>query len=89
MQTVIRNVKDIDADERRYLEGTLGHQLQENQRIVIRVIDLGVEPDEATGRAALADASLIARKGRANAAAQGVGEEEVDEAIDHVRGHKK
>ncbi|MBW3539127.1 MAG: hypothetical protein KY476_02550 [Planctomycetes bacterium] len=92
MESVIRNVKDIDANERRYLEGTLGRQLQENQQVVIRVIDLGVEPDAATRRAALADASAIARKGRANAAARGVSEEQVDaavdEAIDHVRRHK-
>jgi hypothetical protein len=89
METVIRNVKDIDADERRYLEGTLGRQLQENQRVVIRVIDLGVEPDEETRRAALADASSIARKGRGNAAAQGVGDAAIDEAIHHARGHKQ
>ena len=93
METVVRNVKDIDANERRYLEGTLGRQLRENQRVVIRVIDLGVEPDAETRRAALGDASLIAQKAKANAAAQGVGEEEVDaaleQAIDHVRGHKQ
>ena len=89
METVVRNVKDIDANERRYLEGTLGRQLQENQQVIIRVIDLGVEPDDATRRGALGDASAIARKARANAAALGVTDEEVDaaidEAIDHVR----
>ena len=89
MQTVIRNVKDIEANERRCLEGTLGRPLQENQQVIICVIDLNEELDEATRRSALANASAIAQKGRANAVAQGVGGGEVDaaidEAIEHVR----
>jgi len=93
MESIIRHVKDIGADERRYLEGALGRQLQENQQVIIRVIDLGVEPDEQTRRSALADAAAIAQKGRANAAAQGVTDEEVDaaidEAIEHARRHKE
>ena len=48
MQTVIRNVKDIEPNERHCLEGTLGRQLQENQQVIICVIDLNEEPDEAT-----------------------------------------
>jgi len=92
MESIVRNVKDIEPAERRYLESTLGRRLQENQQVVIQVIDLAVEPDAETKQAALARASQIARKGRANAAEQGVTEEEVDaaidEAMDHVRRRK-
>lgn len=89
MEAVIRHVKDIDADERRYLESALGRQLNDNQQVIIRVIEVGVEPDEQTRRQALDNAAAIARKGRSNAAAQSVSEEEVnaaiDKAIDHAR----
>ena len=91
MESIIRTVKDINAEERRCLESALGRQLKENQRIIIQVIDVGLEPNEDVRRQAHREASEIARKGRANAAAQGVTEEEVDAAIDeaiaHVRRH--
>ena len=44
METVIRNVGDIDAHDRLALEHILGHRLQENQQLVIRVVNLQVAP---------------------------------------------
>ena len=92
MESVIRNVKEIAADERRYLERTLGQLLSENQQVVIHIIDVDVEPDETTRRQALGEAAEIARQGRANAARQGVTDAEADaateEAIRKARGRK-
>jgi hypothetical protein len=89
MEAIIRNVGDINTDERRVYESVLGHTLRENQRVIIRVIELGDEPDQATRKAALGLAAEIARQGRAAAAAQGIAPEEadvdIDEAIQEIR----
>lgn len=87
METIIRNVKNIDADERRYLESTLGKQLESNQQVIIRVINVGIEPDRQTRDGELDGAAAIGRKGRENAASQGVTEAEVDAAIDEAIAH--
>jgi hypothetical protein len=40
MDTIVRNVGDIDAGDRQALEHVLGQRLQQNQQLVIRVINL-------------------------------------------------
>jgi hypothetical protein len=45
METVIRNVGEIDARDRQALEHVLGHALRENQQLVIRVVTLQVQPE--------------------------------------------
>ncbi len=84
MESIIRNVSDIELDERRMYESVLGHALQQNQRIILRVVDLGREPDDTTRTAALGQAVEIARQGRAAAAAQGVTPEEADAAVEEA-----
>ena len=82
MESIIRDVKNIESSERQVYESVLGHVLRENQRVVIRVIDLESEPDQASRRAALSRAVEIARQGRAAVEAQGITAEEADAAID-------
>lgn len=93
MESIIRNVKDIEADERQVYEHVLGQPLHDNQLVIVRVINPGVEPEPAVRDQALAEAAEIAREGRASAAAQGVSEEEagqiIDEAIREVRSQKR
>jgi hypothetical protein len=40
MESVIRNVRDIDSRERQALEQVLGQHLKENQKIIIQVVTL-------------------------------------------------
>ena len=93
MESIIRDVRDIVPDERRVYEAAIGHALHENQRVVIRVVDMDAEPDNATRGAALGRALEIARQGRAAAAVQGIKPEEaeaaIDEAIREVRGSNR
>ena len=42
METVIRNVDEIDAHDRQALEHVLGKSLTENQQLVIRIVNLQV-----------------------------------------------
>lgn len=85
METVIRKVRDMEADKRRWLEGFVGRQLLESQQVIIHVVDVGVEPELNVRSQALDTAAEIARVGRTHAAAQGTTEEELDTAIEDAR----
>jgi hypothetical protein len=85
MESVIRDVKSIESNERQVYESVLGHALRESQRVIIRVIELeGGDPGEADRRAALGRAVEIARQGRAAVEAQGITAKEADAAIDEA-----
>jgi hypothetical protein len=47
METVIRNVGEIDSQDRQALEHLLGQTLRANQQLVIRIVNLQVQPDVA------------------------------------------
>ena len=40
METIIRQVRDMDTSERSTLEQLVGHSLRENQQLIIQVITL-------------------------------------------------
>jgi len=84
MESISRDVKSLELDERRLYESVVGHALRESQRVIIRVVDLEAEPDQATRRAAMSRAVEIAREGREAARAQGVTEEEANAAIEQA-----
>jgi hypothetical protein len=84
MESVIRDVKSIEPNERRIYESVLGHTLQEGQRVIIRVIELEGETDQASRQAALSCAVEIARQGRAGVEAQNISAEQSDAAIDEA-----
>ncbi len=46
MESIFRDVKSIQSDERRVYESLVGHALGDNQCVVIRVIELAAEPGE-------------------------------------------
>jgi hypothetical protein len=48
METLVRNVRDLDDSDRSALERVLGHQLRESQRLVIQVMSVTVEQPAAT-----------------------------------------
>jgi len=43
METLVRNVRDLDPSDRSALERLVGHQLRESQRLVIQVLGVAVE----------------------------------------------
>lgn len=43
METLVRNVRDLDQSDRSALERVVGHQLSQSQRLVIQVMNAGVE----------------------------------------------
>jgi hypothetical protein len=47
MESLIRNVGDINAHDRQALEHVLGQSLRENQQLVIHIVNLNVQPEPA------------------------------------------
>ena len=47
MESITRNVRDIDSRERQALEHVLGQQLTENQKIIIQIVTLPIESVES------------------------------------------
>jgi hypothetical protein len=44
METIVRNVRDLDQTDRSALERVVGRQLGESQQLVIQVVSAAVEP---------------------------------------------
>lgn len=51
METLVRNVRDLDQSDRFALERVVGHPLRESERLVIQVMDVGTEKQSASGPA--------------------------------------
>lgn len=89
MESVIRNVKDIEPIQRQWIEESIGRHLEDNQQVIIRVVNIDMEPDSAVRDTALEEASAIAAQGRSHAAAERVSEEDVNSAIDEAIQHSR
>ncbi|MBS0265480.1 MAG: hypothetical protein JSS02_26345 [Planctomycetes bacterium] len=89
MEAIIRTVKDIESDQRHWFEAAIGHQLQDDQQIIIRVLTPGVVGNQVERDAAFADLKQLSSLGATNREAHGVPEAEGDaaleEAMQHVR----
>lgn len=44
METVIRNVRDLDQSERSVMERVVGHELRETQQIIVNVVNIDLAP---------------------------------------------
>jgi hypothetical protein len=56
METVVRNVRELNGSQRTAAEGLVGHSLRENQQLVIQIVtlDVGAAPSsKATGEGKL------------------------------------
>jgi hypothetical protein len=79
MESISRDVKSLESDERQLYEAVVGHALRENQRIVIHVIDLEREPDESRRGKAMEEFHAICKEGTENRQRQGIPMEEADQ----------
>ena len=93
MEPVVRNVGDIQSGERRWLESQIGKPLDDHQQLFIMVISPDVTPDGVTRNQAMAEIGEMLDKADANAKDRGIAREEadrlVDEAVRHVRSHRR
>ena len=80
MESFICGAGEIQGDPRRWVEACLGQHLQQNQRVMVTVLNVGIEPDEKTRR----EASEALRQIRAKAAANVEGSGRTADALDGV-----
>jgi len=61
METISRNITDLPAAERIAIERFLGTQLTDNQRIIVQVMDVGVDAaGNGTSQRTAADYAILA-----------------------------
>ena len=49
MESITRNVADINSTDRQALEHVVGRQLRENQQVVIHIVNMDVERPKGNG----------------------------------------
>ena len=89
MKAVIINVKGIDPSQRQWIEASIGRHLEDNQQVIIRVVNIDMEPDSRIRDTSLEKASVVAAQGRSHAAEQGLSKEDVNVAIDEAIQHSR
>lgn len=89
MESIVRNVKDIELSERRVYENVLGQELADNQHVFIMVMTPNAVPDEAQRRRAFADIERLSEKAADHARRQGATEQEIDDVIDEAVEHAR
>ena len=82
MESISRDVNRLEPDERRVYESVLGHALRENQRVIIRVAEVGSEPDESARHQAREEFHELCREGTENREREGISVEEADQAVE-------
>ena len=84
MESISRDVKSLESDERRLYESVVGHALRENQRIIIHVIEVENEPDQAVRRNAIEQFHELAREASEHRERQGISVEQADQTVDEA-----
>ena len=50
METIVRNIRDLDQADRSALERVVGHELHATQKVILNVINLDVSTHAASSR---------------------------------------
>jgi hypothetical protein len=58
METIVRNVRDLQDNERSAAEQLVGHSVRENQRLIIQVTDIDLAGPEHKGETTQAGAEI-------------------------------
>ena len=80
----VKNVKDIQTGERHWLEGLLGHEVQDNQQVFIMLFTPGLEPSEAAREEARAGFRETWDKVQHHMQERGVSDQGFDAAVDEA-----
>ena len=84
MESITRSVKEMEAGQWRSLEQVIGHELQDDQQIVIRIVTPEIDPDPEKRARAMADLRRLSEQAAKNCQNLGATEQEIDEAIDEA-----
>jgi hypothetical protein len=87
MESIVRNVADLEVAQRRWLEDTLGQPLGDSQQVFIRVLTPGAPPDAFVKGRALADVQLLAERAADYRRQHGIPDDEADAALNEAMRH--
>jgi hypothetical protein len=81
VETVVRNIRDLDQADRSALERVVGHELRETQQVILNVVNLdpGTSAARSCGRPFLADVPDSWR------VYEGLSDAEIDELDEAIR----
>lgn len=80
----VESVSNLHGNGKQLLEDLLGHNLQDNQQVLIMVLSPGTEPDETSRQQARLGIEATFRKTEAYAAQHGISDDAIDAAIDEA-----
>jgi hypothetical protein len=84
---VVEDVKNLEANSKRFLEEILGGQLREDQQVFIMVLSPGTAPDAEARRQASLGLERVFQQTEAYARQHGVTDTEIDAAIKEAMAH--
>ena len=84
MESIVLNVKELEAAERKRYEDVLGQQLADNQRIILTVVSASVEPSSAQRQRAWDELQRLSKKAEENMRKTGTTAEEWEAAVDEA-----
>ena len=84
MESVIRDVRDIEPEERHVFETLIGHNLAEDQRILVVVLPMGASLDDSVRRRARKELLELCKQGTENRERLRVSVEEADSILDEA-----
>ncbi len=84
MESVIRDVRDIEPDERHVFETLIGHDLAEDQRILVVVFPPEANPDDSARRRAREEFFELCKQGTENRERQHISIEEADSILEEA-----
>jgi hypothetical protein len=84
MNSVIRDVKDIQPEERHIYEAVIGHSLTQDQRILVAVLPSGPVSDDFVRRRAREEFFGLCKRGTENRERFGVSVDEADAILDEA-----
>jgi hypothetical protein len=84
MESIVRNVADLEVAQRHWLETTLGQTLRDSQQVFIHVLTPGAMPDAAVKDRALADVQRLAGQAADFRHSHGISDAEAEAALDEA-----
>lgn len=87
MDTVIRYVREMESGQRLWLESEIGHELRDDQRIMIHVLAPGEAAIAEPRQLAFDQLRQLSQQGTRHREASGFSEEEADAVLDEAMRH--
>jgi len=84
MESIVLNVKDLEAGERKRYEGVLGRPLEDDQQIILTVVPASEEPSRTERQRAWIELQQLSSKAEGHLRKRGTTSAEWEAAVDEA-----